>query len=521
MRRGNLEQKLLMAVRKNHLRDVRYLVSKGANVNAQDYYGITILKHAVVNGHRRITKCLVENGADVNFIDDSEIHALMVASSAGNLEIVKILLRNGANVNARNLYGYNILNAAISGRYLEVVKLLVEYGADVNALDADMDSALMVASYEGDLKIVEFLIAKGADVHAKNSYGNGILNVAVKNGYLEVVKILVENGADVDVPDGSTKASSLIIAAELNYFEIVKFLVENGADVGAKDSIGRDALICATMHNRKMSFRVVQYLIENGADVDQHRWIAITNPELKNMCQKAAILKMVESQMKNLVIDQDLMQEQYVAFIKEEVRQRVKLNSRLLLHVLQHGENLQEALKPVKPIEKNFFQMIWEMIIYIFCSIFGIEQKFEPLALQIAYKKVSEIAKSGQMGNVCARRVREFGNRNLYEPVGDVSCVSPNIAGFKSSIERNDQVRINAIFDRVNDILEQNELSLANIQFALDFINYDYGETLFNFVTDFENLLPDALQKSMNQEKIQELGFVDRIRNAAFQGQQR
>ena len=70
---------LLKASYKGRLEIVKYLVVKGANVNAKDHYDST---------------------------------ALMMASRRNNLEIVKYLVRNGANVNAKNNYGETALIGA-------------------------------------------------------------------------------------------------------------------------------------------------------------------------------------------------------------------------------------------------------------------------------------------------------------------------------------------------------------------------------------------------------------------------
>ena len=64
---------MLSAMRGN-LEISELLYSKGAEINARDENGdcYTILMHAVANGHEKLVKWLIGKGADVNAIDNSE-----------------------------------------------------------------------------------------------------------------------------------------------------------------------------------------------------------------------------------------------------------------------------------------------------------------------------------------------------------------------------------------------------------------------------------------------------------------
>jgi hypothetical protein len=57
---------LSFASQGGHSETVRYLISKGAAVNAGTYYGVTPLMYAVAGNHLETAKCLLKDGADVN-----------------------------------------------------------------------------------------------------------------------------------------------------------------------------------------------------------------------------------------------------------------------------------------------------------------------------------------------------------------------------------------------------------------------------------------------------------------------
>jgi ankyrin repeat protein len=247
------KQGLIDVAKQGNLEAVKYLVEEcEADVHARDFGGSNAaLRYASYYGHLAIVKYLVLKGADVNADDDA---ALRYASTNGHLEVVRYLVEKcGAHMHAENDYA---LRWSSTNGHLEVVRWLVECGADVHA---DDEGALREASMNGHVEVVKYLVLKGADVHAWNDCA---LQLASMNGHLEMVRYLVEK-CDADLH--SLNEQALIRASSKGHVQIVKYLVEKGADVHAYHE---EALRYASDDGH---LEIVRYLVEEcGADV--HAW---------------------------------------------------------------------------------------------------------------------------------------------------------------------------------------------------------------------------------------------------------
>ena len=75
---------------------IEYFIQKGANVNAQDYYGHTALIEATIIEDTMIIQYLIEHGADVNLKDNQGATALSVAQHYGYRDVIDLLKKAGA-----------------------------------------------------------------------------------------------------------------------------------------------------------------------------------------------------------------------------------------------------------------------------------------------------------------------------------------------------------------------------------------------------------------------------------------
>ena len=170
----------------------------------------------------KVTRAL-NNGADVNAKNNDGNTVLIEASKTGHTEIVTILLEKGADVNAKDNYGWTALICASANGHTEIMAMLLKKGTDVNATSNTGLSALHIASLNGHAEIVEKLLEEGANVNAKNNDSYTALMWASEHGHIEIVRDLLKNGADVNAKDDNDY-TALMWAVEFGHSTIVDLL---------------------------------------------------------------------------------------------------------------------------------------------------------------------------------------------------------------------------------------------------------------------------------------------------------
>ncbi|XP_068196289.1 ankyrin repeat domain-containing protein 12 isoform X2 [Antennarius striatus] len=129
------ETPLHMAAIRGDAKQVKELISLGADVNVKDFAGWTPLHEACNLGYYDVAKVLIAAGAEVNtqgLDDDTPLHD---ASSSGHKDIVKLLLRHGGNAFQANKRGERPVDVADSQELEQLLK------AEVPLSDQDDSSS--------------------------------------------------------------------------------------------------------------------------------------------------------------------------------------------------------------------------------------------------------------------------------------------------------------------------------------------------------------------------------------------
>ncbi len=219
---------LMYASENGHFKVASYLILKGANVNEQPEIGVTALIAASKQGWMRVCELLLNNGAEINERDDRGLSPLMYAAAYNYHELAEYFLYSGANPAFRDPDGTDALGiAAFNGNY-QVVRILLEFDVDLDSQDRDGFTPLMMATQNGHYDVAWFLLDRGANVHVRNKGGMNALAFAVKMGYPDLVELLIENGARVN-QSLTPSRNVLDLAGQTGDDEIRQLLLEAGA----------------------------------------------------------------------------------------------------------------------------------------------------------------------------------------------------------------------------------------------------------------------------------------------------
>lgn len=275
---------------------VKYLVERGADLNAKDRNDDSVLHFAVRRGDLSIVQYLVgEKGADVFAKNTSGVTCLHMAAGQANLPVIQYLLgahdasttaaaAAGAGprmIDARDKNGGTALHyAAMKGDVTVLKYLIEEQGADVEAKTEDEEkTALHIAALNpGCLPVVQYLVGqRAANCQVRDKRGMTPLHLAAAKGRLPTVKYLVEHHQKQQPGAGSTREAyleakdsegktPLHVACFYGQLAVVQYLVESAcANVESRDNLGNSPLDTARSSHRKS---IVDFLEQVGKQVD-------------------------------------------------------------------------------------------------------------------------------------------------------------------------------------------------------------------------------------------------------------
>lgn len=213
-----------------------------------------------------IAQELISKGANINAEDDAKNTPLLMAIQKQKPEIVKVLISSGANVNYQNINskGATPLLLASGGNNVSILENLIQAGANLETSYTDKTSPLMIAVGSGNIQAVKVLIKAGAKVKIKNIYGISPLMLAAKTKNLEIVQELLTAGSDINTKDNNEE-TALIFAIKSNSMNIMQELLDRGAPINSQHKNNETPLMYATRQNNK---DLVHVLVVQKADIE-------------------------------------------------------------------------------------------------------------------------------------------------------------------------------------------------------------------------------------------------------------
>lgn len=236
---------LMLAAMYGYLNIFKILLRAGADPNARDIAGISVMHFAVMRGVPEMVRMLLVFKELIHSTTKIGRTPFMFAVKKNeNIKICEILLKAGANPFARDDNDKTAMHLAAAKGPTEMVSYLSSYKELINAKDADGKTPLMLAVDEGHFETAKVLLKIGASPFEKES-GDNVMHTAIRKGNVELVKILLTYEKLIHIKGYSNK-TPLMIAAEFGHTTICEILSKAGADPYETDEMGHDAMSYAS-----------------------------------------------------------------------------------------------------------------------------------------------------------------------------------------------------------------------------------------------------------------------------------
>lgn len=262
-----LPMQLMKAVDENDAKELKSLISLGANVNIRSKEtGLTLLMMAACESKYEIVRILVDSGADV-FTTDSYTGAtaLHKACQGGDPKIGQYLIKAGAFVDAVTpTMGHTPIMDALWYKSVEMVEELLRHEPNIETTThygfTLWDHLKYEASSQGTEKgervfnEISNQITRYKDLCATRIKENTLLSLISEGDADGVEQLLNENKINPEerfphVNSFSDGHTPLLIACRDNHFDIVKLLLEAGAEVDSFDWIFKGYTIHKATYN--------------------------------------------------------------------------------------------------------------------------------------------------------------------------------------------------------------------------------------------------------------------------------
>ena len=245
----HVEPILIVAIKSGNKEVVEILCDAGADINVTSYKDGTPLMAAARCRNCELVRFLVSKGAAVNAIVESSTAttALQTSLERRSEDIFYFLLNQGATINAPIApYGCSELTSAVRWNNIEIVRELLDRGAEIKALRGPPVVHAAVTGWPANMAMVQLLLERGADVNARSNGG-------LKESALQTLS------------NGGLKETALQTATRYGQFQLVLFLLlQAGADVNAQCYYNGTALTTAAQHGR---LDILFLLLKAGADM--------------------------------------------------------------------------------------------------------------------------------------------------------------------------------------------------------------------------------------------------------------
>ncbi|PSN51182.1 hypothetical protein C0J52_06044 [Blattella germanica] len=506
----NGETPLLKAIKRRNEEMSIKLLNHGANPNAKDENGNSLMHFAVKFNLVITVDLLLRLKCDFDGFNKKGKTPLLEAVMGGNQQLAIKLLRHGANPNAKDEDDNSVLHYAVFFNLTIVIPLLRSLKCDFDGFNKKSETLLLEAVMGRNEEIAIKLLNHGANPDAKDKEDNSVMHLAVAFNLTIVIDLLLSLKCDIE--GFNTKGKTpLFDALKKKKQEIAIKLLKHGANPNAKDKYGNTPIHYAV---GKQLMKVVECILELKCDIDctnnagetpliiaimrRNEEMAIkllnlgANPNAKTKYGYSVMHFAVED---NLVNTVDLLLSLKCNFDGFNEKGETPLlkaikcgNEEMSIKLLKQGANPNAKDNDGNSVmdlasEKNLV-MIVDLLLSLECDVDGFNEEGETLLLEAVMGKNEEIAikflKHGTNPN--AKDI--YGNTPMHYAAGKeltnvVECLLELKCNFDCTNTEGETPLLKAIKQR------NEEIAIKLLRVGADPNSMDkYGNTVMHFAAE-------------------------------------
>jgi ankyrin repeat protein len=268
-----------------NLQLVSYLLTNGANMNAQNLGGLTPLHIACDRNLSEICLKLIHHGADIeipNKSGNNSLHLLCFRDCTQLFQDILLLPRTvvkSLDIDMKNSEGLTYMHIAVMRSNLPLVQFLSTYPSLVNARESKLhESPLHLSCQHGFYEITECLLGCHAFVNARNDHGQTALHYACSGLAEEISE--EDSGQEEEEADGEEGSGGKVGGEERRSggkgdLRLVKLLVKHGANLQIECDKGYNPLHYACEVG---NLSLIKYLVKHGLSATENSEVSNINP---------------------------------------------------------------------------------------------------------------------------------------------------------------------------------------------------------------------------------------------------
>jgi ankyrin repeat protein len=226
------------------LEAARFLINRGAYIDAVNGVGNTPLAFACRMGEEKLARMLLCYGADVHGRSRESLNPynspLYIACADGRVDIVKLLIEAGADPFQGEGFQMPVVQPFANSR-IEAARYLIDAGVVHRHKGFSLLQACVGASRPDEVGAAKLLLDQVPELITQEDLDVS-LALACQYSDLDLPRLLIERGANVDYYYSFSERTPLTAAAIRGNAEVVALLLDNGADVTKSGEAGVPAI---------------------------------------------------------------------------------------------------------------------------------------------------------------------------------------------------------------------------------------------------------------------------------------